>query len=121
MEVTVIHSAFEEEANTVAIVNVPFECGLEEAMSYAYRWTNNIMGSWSIKEEFFDMPDGETHINGDYNENVTVLADLHDVGGRKMGIRSTSMGDIMVIGADKFRVAGIGFEKLTPDTDTETE
>jgi hypothetical protein len=31
------------------------------------------------------------------------------------------MGDIMVIGADKFRVAGLGFEKLTPDTNTETE
>jgi len=38
-----------------------------------------------------------------------------------MGIRSTSMGDIMVIGADKFRVAMIGFEKLTPDTDAEAE
>ena len=37
-----------------------------EAMEYAYRWTNNVMGSWSIKKVF---EDGET--NGDFNPNVT--------------------------------------------------
>ena len=41
-----------------------------EAMEYAYRWTNNVMGSWSIKKEVFE--DGET--NGDFNPNVTVMA-----------------------------------------------
>ena len=63
------------------------------------------MGSWSIKKETFD--DGET--NGDYNENVTVMAPLHEGG---MGLRSTSMGDQMLLGTTKYEVAMCGFEAI---------
>lgn len=113
MQVAVIHSAFEEESNTVAFVDVPMEdCSPEDAMSYAYRWTNNILGSWSIKQAEFELPDGTIEPNGDYNENVTVMAPLHDVGGKKMGLRSTSMGDYMVCGAKKYKVAMVGFEEV---------
>ena len=78
---------------------------VDEALEYAYRWTNNVMGSWSIKKETFD--DGET--NGDYNENVTVMAPLHEGG---MGLRSTSMGDQMLLGTTKYEVAMCGFEAI---------
>ena len=53
MQVAVIHTAFEDTPNTVAFVEVPDGTDHEDAMSYAYRWTNNVMGSWSIKEETF--------------------------------------------------------------------
>lgn len=105
MKVAVIHTAFEDTPNTVAFVEVPDGTDHEDAMSYAYRWTNNVMGSWSIKEEVFD--NGEP--NGDYNPNVTVMAPLHEGG---MGLRSTSMGDHMLVGNKKYKVAMVGFEEI---------
>ena len=61
MQVAVIHTAFEDSPRTVAFVNTPYATH-EEALEYAYRWTNNVMGSWSRKERKFD--NGES--NGDY-------------------------------------------------------
>ena len=104
-QVAVIHTAFEDKPSTVAFVDVPEFPTLIEKLEYAYRWTNNVMGSWSIKKETFD--DGET--NGDYNENVTVMAPLHEGG---MGLRSTSMGDQMLLGTTKYEVAMCGFEAI---------
>ena len=57
-----------------------------------------------IKEEYFE--DGEK--NGDYNPNVTVMAPLEN----GMGIRSTSMGDQMLLGNTKYKVAFCGFEEI---------
>ena len=105
MQVAVIHTAFEDSPRTVAFVDVDDNMKVNEALEYAYRWTNNVMGSWSIKKETFD--DGET--NGDYNENVTVMAPLHEGG---MGLRSTSMGDQMLLGTTKYEVAMCGFEAI---------
>lgn len=108
MKITVIHCAFEEgEAVKVAEVNVTHTTDVEEAMGYAYRYTNNVMGSWSRT----DIED-----NGDYNEDVTVLAPLHEGG---MGLRSTSMGDHMWVDMedgsamqDIYEVAMVGFKKI---------
>ena len=105
MKVAVIHTAFEDSPNTVAFVDVPDGTDHESAMSYAYRWTNNVMGSWSIKEKTFS--NGEE--NGDYNPAVTVMAPLHEGG---MGLRSTSMGDQMLVGNKKYKVAMVGFEEI---------
>ena len=105
MQVAVIHTAFEDSPRTVAFVDVPDNADHEDAMSYAYRWTNNVMGSWSIKEQVFS--NGEE--NGDYNPAVTVMAPLHEGG---MGLRSTSMGDQMLVGNKKYRVAMVGFEEI---------
>ena len=105
MQVAVIHTAFEDSPRTVAFVDVDDNMKVDEALEYAYRWTNNVMGSWSIKKETFD--DGEK--NGDYNENVTVMAPLHEGG---MGLRSTSMGDQMLLGTTKYEVAMCGFEAI---------
>lgn len=105
MKVAVIHTAFEDTPNTVAFVEVPDGTDAMDAMEYAYRWTNNVMGSWSRKEKFFD--NGEP--NGDYNDAVTVMAPLHEGG---MGLRSTSMGDQMLVGNKKFKVGMFGFEEI---------
>ena len=78
---------------------------VEEALEYAYRWTNNVMGSWSRKEQTFD--NGEA--NGDYNPNVKVMAPLNEGG---MGLRSTSMGDQMLVGTTLYEVAMMGFEEV---------
>lgn len=105
-QVAVIHSAFEDAPNTVAFVEVGDRKG-DEALEYAYRWTNNVMGSWSIKEEFIG-----DHENGDYNEDVTVMAELPVYDGVRMGLRSTSMGDQMLLDGVKYRVAMFGFEEV---------
>ena len=105
MKVSVIHAAFGDTPHVVAFVDVPDGTDDMKAMEYAYRWTNNVMGSWSRKEKFFE--DGSE--NGDYNENVTVMAPLHKDG---MGLRSTSMGDQMLVGTKKYDVAMFGFEEI---------
>ena len=105
MKVSVIHAAFGDTPHVVAFVDVPDGTDDMNAMEYAYRWTNNVMGSWSRKEKFFE--DGSK--NGDYNENVTVMAPLHKDG---MGLRSTSMGDQMLVGTKKYEVAMLGFEEI---------
>ena len=99
MKVTVVHTAFEDAPQIVAEVNSP-HAKVEEALEYAYRWTNNVMGSWSRD----DLED-----NGDYNPNVTRVAPLHEGG---MGLRSTSVGDMMHVDGRSFEVARIGFQEL---------
>ena len=109
MKVSVIHSAFGDTPHVVAFVDVPEGTKDMDALEYAYRWTNNVMGSWSIKKEVFE--DGET--NGDFNPNVTVMAPLHvDDSGKEWGLRSTSVGDQMLLGTKKYEVASFGFEEI---------
>ena len=104
-QVAVIHTAFEDTPRTVALVDAP-EGSVTEQLEYAYRWTQNIMDSWSMK-----MP-------GDGNDRVTVMAELpvSKRTGQTMGLRSTSMGDHMLVGTTKYRVAAVGFEQLEVDS-----
>ena len=103
-QVAVIHTAFEDSPRTVAFVDVPELPSTNEMLEYAYRWTNNVMGSWSRPEKTFS--NGER--NGDYNPAVTTLAPLHD----GMGLRSTSMGDQMIVDGKTYEVAMMGFEEV---------
>ena len=61
---------------TAAVVNTPHAV-IEEALEYAFRWTQNIDGSWSNK------------IGGDANDNVEVCHYLNS----GMGLRSSMTGD----------------------------
>jgi hypothetical protein len=109
MKVSVIHSAFDDTPHVVAFVDAPEGTEEMEALEYAYRWTNNVMGSWSIKKEVFE--GGES--NGDFNPNVTVMAPLHvDDSGKEWGLRSTSVGDQMLVGTKKYEVASFGFKEV---------
>ena len=95
-QVAVIHTAFEDKPSTVAFVNVKEDMTLIEKLEYAYRWTQNIMHSWSLK-----MPE-------DGNDDVTVMGDISD----GYGLRSTSVGDQMLVGNKKYVVASFGFKTL---------
>ena len=95
-QVAVIHTAFEDTPSIVAFVNVPEFPTLIETLEYAYRWTQNIMDSWSLK-----MPE-------DGNDAVTVVGDISD----GYGLRSTSVGDQILVGTEKYVVAPFGFETL---------
>ena len=95
MKVAVIHTAFEDSPRTVAFVEVGERIGTE-ALEYAYRWTQNIFDSWSLK-----MPE-------DGNDDVTVMGEIVD----GMGIRSTSVNDQILMGTKKYRVAFAGFEEI---------
>ena len=96
-QVAVIHTAFEDKPSTVAFVEIPNDAKTTlDKLEFAYRWTQNIMDSWSLK-----MP-------GDSNDKVTVVGDISD--GR--GLRSTSVGDQMLIGNKKYVVARMGFVTL---------
>ena len=95
MQVAVIHTAFEDSPRTVAFVEVGKRTG-NDALEYAYRWTQNIMDSWSLK-----MPE-------DGNDDVTVMGEIVD----GMGIRSTSVGDQILMGTKKYKVAFAGFEEI---------
>lgn len=70
---------------------------VEEQLEYAFRYTNNVMGSWSKK------------IGADANDDVTVLVERED----GYGLRSTSMFDRMEIDGVEWEVRGMGFKLVT--------
>jgi hypothetical protein len=109
-QVAVIHTAFEDSPRTVAFVNVPNEFSAEMALEYAYKKTNNIEGSWS-KPQVFEF-EGKVYDNPDFSEDVTVMAPLPVVDGKEYGLRSTSMGDQMLFGTKKYKVAAFGFKEI---------
>jgi len=104
MHVKVFHddTARFEPVRLVATVNIPADCTkVHSALEYAWRWTNNVGGSWSRK------------IGADANDNVHVHVTRAD--GR--GLRSTMVGDMMEYHDDEgnivgYGVAGVGFKKL---------
>lgn len=84
----------------VAEVNVWHTEDIDKALEYAYRYTNNVDGSWSMK------------IGSDSNDDVTVLAPLPVANGRTYGLRSTSMFDRMVVNGKTYKVAMVGFKEV---------
>jgi len=108
-QAAVIHTAFEDTPRTVAFVEVGDRTG-NDALEYAYRLTQNIEGSWS-KGPVIEW-DGETHDNGDYSKDITVMQPLHVSEGREYGLRSTSVGDHILFGTVKYKVDSFGFSEL---------
>ena len=106
MKVTVQHinqnkiTGAVEGFTDVAEVNVWHTEDIDEALEYAYRYTNNVDGSWSMK------------IGSDANDDVTVLAELPVVNGRTLGLRSTSMFDRLVLNGKTYKVSMIGFKEV---------
>lgn len=89
----------------VATIQVP---QTEDPLDYAWRWTNNVEGSWSIKEHKLD---GQA--NGDFNEHVEVKCPLHvDKNGKPWGHRSSMVGDVYAIDGVLHEVAGMGFREI---------
>ena len=74
---------------------------VNEALNYAFRWTQNLSGSWSNK------------IGEDANDYVTVLHYRND----GSGLRSSMVGDTFTVWFDdkkfkKFKCMPIGFEEV---------
>ena len=74
---------------------------VNEALNYAFRWTQNLSGSWSNK------------IGEDANDNVTVLHYRND----GSGLRSSMVGDTFTVWFDdkkfkKFKCMPIGFKEV---------
>ena len=80
----------------VAAVNAWQFNDVNEALEYAWRYTNNVMGSWSLK------------IGEDANDDVEVLVKRED----GMGLRSSMMGDRFEVDGVDYRVAMAGFKKV---------
>lgn len=113
MQVAVIHTAFEETSNTVAFVEVGNldVIGVEQALEYAYFRTQNLQGSWSKGPTITWK--GEKYPNGDYHKDVTVMASLsQNEYGEDIGLRSTSVGDHILVGTTKYVVDMVGFKEL---------
>jgi len=114
MKIIVQHSERNRETGDitgytdVAEVNASRFENITDALEYAYRYTNNVMGSWSIKKEFLPMRDGGEMANGDYNDDVNVLRHRPD----GMGQRSTMVFDRMVVGEETYMVEPMGFKKV---------
>ena len=124
MQIDVIHKAFSDKDNprTVATVTIPKNLwnNIDLALEYAFGRTQNIFGSWS-KEHIKGIDE-----NHDWDDNVEVKVPLHvDSDGDEWGLRATSTGDEMVAKiktvfdthsewkvVQKYRVAGVGFEKV---------
>ena len=110
--IEVKHTAFRGTGETVALVKVDSNLSLPEKLEYAYRWTNSIEGSWSLKVKSIKH-EGKDYPNGDYNKNVIVVTPLYkDEDGKEWGHRSTSVGDQLVINDQVYVVAPFGFETL---------
>jgi len=111
MQIIVKHMEMNRETGAVegftpvALVDAYAFNEVEEALEYAYRYTNNVDGSWSMK------------IGADANDDVTVLAPLHVTkDGRTMGLRSSMMGDRFEVDGVDYRVAVFGFKKVELET-----
>ena len=102
MKISVIHTAFEDSPRIVAFVAAGNRTG-DDALEYAYYRTQNFGGSWSRDD---------IENNPDYSEDVTVMADLPVHEGVTYGLRSTSMGDQMLLGNEKYKVAMCGFDRI---------
>lgn len=111
-KITVVHTAFEDAPETVAIVTAPADYSEIGALEYAYRRTNNINGSWSRGPEI--VFGGKTYVNPDYSVDVEVVAELpvSERTGETLGLRSTSVGDLMYVGNKKFKVDFSGFKEV---------
>jgi len=109
MIVNVIHSALEETPRLVAKVDAGSR-SIDDALEYAYNVTNNLRGSWSQAAEF--TYDKVLVKNLDYNPNVSVLVDLPVRLGKTYGLRSTSMGDQMLVDSKKYKVDMAGFKEI---------
>lgn len=109
MKIIVQHREFDEITGNplgftdVAEVAAEGFTDVDEALEYAYRWTNNVMGSWS-RDDIED--------NSDYNPNVTRLAPLVERNGRIFGLRSSMMGDQMIVDGTTYKVAAFGFQAV---------
>ena len=97
--IQVFHTAFESKPKLVATVTSN-ERNIHADLENAFQWTQNVYDSWSMK----GLRDG--------NKNVVVETALNEIDGEVWGIRSTSIGDFMIVNDETWEVDYIGFRRL---------
>ena len=121
MKVDVFHADFDDTGPTgtftkVAVVAADTDlfdgAAVSKALDYAYRWTNNLEGSWSKKMAWLYDSSNKMVDNGDFNVDVEVVAPLPKVDGKVFGLRSSMMGDKFVVNGKEFAVATFGFDEI---------
>ena len=98
-----------EHVANVFIAGTPIN--INKALEYAYRWTQNLDGSWSMEPTIAHR--GELHDNPDYNPAVEVVKPLRTWSdGRAMGHRSSMMYDRMIVDGITYEVSAFGFREM---------
>jgi hypothetical protein len=106
----VYHNAFGDKDIHVANVTVDDTVPVKTALEIVFRKTNNIEGSWSKGPTY--VWEGETFDNPDYSENVEVIAPLKKgKDGNTYGLRSTSVGDYVVVNGTKYNCEMVGWKE----------
>ena len=85
--VAVIHAAYEDSPRTVALVNVEKTLTTKEKLERAYMLTNSIDAAWYTNEEVVYM-------------------------GPEKSCRSTSVGDMVLIGTKKYKCEVAGWSEV---------
>ena len=85
--VSVIHAAYEDSPRTVALVNVEKTLTTKEKLERAYMLTNSIDAAWYTNEEVVYM-------------------------GPTKACRSTSVGDMVLIGTKKYKCEVAGWSEV---------
>ena len=84
---------------------------LQESLEFAYRYTQNLDGSWSLGKNV--SLDRYSFVrNADYNDRVTNLKPPVAYNGREYGHRSTSVGDRLIVEGTTYEVSDFGFKEL---------
>ena len=86
-KIAVIHAAYEDIPRTVAMVEVSKSATVNEKLELAFRLTNSIEYAWWE------------------NEEVTPMFP-------EQGCRSTSVGDMVLIGTEKYVCENMGWKKI---------
>jgi hypothetical protein len=109
------YNAFGQETGYEHVANVypPMHNDINEALEYAYRYTQNLDGSWSMGEMINDYSNPMFMIdNPDYNPDIEVVKPISTYNGRPCGHRSSSVGDIFIIAGVNYEVASFGFKEI---------
>ena len=102
-EVTVIHTAYEDEPKAVAKVEAGPELSDMGALEYAFRATQNYPELWNTGPF---LSNGEP--NNEYNPDVTFMGDEKDA----TEVRSTVVGDELLYEGKRYRVDEYGFKLI---------
>jgi hypothetical protein len=97
-----------EEGKLVHVASVsaePVKGDPEAVLDFAWERTQNIEGSWSRPQYI-----GE-RFNPDFHQSVIRQAPLPEHNGRVYGLRSSQVGDVLVLeNGVAYEVAGVGFK-----------
>ena len=86
-KVAVIHAAFDEKPHTVAMIDMPKALSTKEMLEKAFMYTNSVNASWYT------------------GEKVTYV-------GPEKACRSTSVGDMVLLGKKKFKCEALGWTEM---------